>query len=519
MEVNNTLLKNLDHLGSWGILTTDVDSKITGWNRWLEKHTGQKSEQVVGRTLFDVFPELVIRGLDRYYSQALTGQSGILSQRFHAYLLPMPPTVASASLMNMQQTAKINPLMEGERIIGTLTLIEDVTERVATEFELRQQAQSLEDANRHKDEFLAMLAHELRNPLAPIRNGIRLLDHVATESSEARDTRQMIERQVTHMARLIDDLMDVSRIVRGKVRLQKEPCDLVQILRDVAHDYEAILADNGLTLFAELPTEPCWMEGDVTRLSQVISNLLHNANKFTNKGGRVWLKAKIDAAASLITISVQDDGIGMSAETVAKVFDTFSQAESSLARSKGGLGLGLALVKGLVELHEGRVEAYSSGLGKGSEFRVRLPLKKAAPLKTLTAPVPTTEKLQPKRVLVIEDNRDTALSMKMLLRHMGFDVQIAHSGPDGVELAKRILPDVILCDLGLPELDGFGVARTLRSDAATCDMLLIAQSGYGQENDILKSREAGFDLHLVKPIDFLQLQGLITSAENRRLKT
>src|SRR5688572_29020582 len=226
LEFTNTLMENLEHLGSWGILTTDVDLKITGWNRWLEKHSGQKPEQVIGQNLFAVFPDLVVRSLDRYYRQALEGQSGILSQRFHKYLLPLPPTVSHAAVMHMQQTAKINPLTAGDEITGTLTLIEDVTERVVTEQELRQQAQGLDDANRHKDEFLAMLAHELRNPLAPIRNGVQVLNHLMAENDEARQTTAMIERQVSHMSRLIDDLLDVSRIVRGKVRLRLRSCDL-----------------------------------------------------------------------------------------------------------------------------------------------------------------------------------------------------------------------------------------------------------------------------------------------------
>lgn len=514
LEFTNTLLENLEHLGSWGILTTDVDLKITGWNRWLEKHSGQKAEQVIGQSLLAVFPDLVVRSLDRYFRQAIDGQSGILSQRFHKYLLPLPPTVSHATVMHMQQTAKINPLLEGEQVVGTLTLIEDVTERVVTEQELRQQAQGLEDANRHKDEFLAMLAHELRNPLAPIRNGVQVLNHVMAENDEARQTTAMIERQVSHMSRLIDDLLDVSRIVRGKVRLRMRSCDLVSILHDVANDYRSILADNRVGLTVELPTTPCWIEGDGIRLAQVVSNLLHNANKFTNPGGQVVLKIEVFNQPSLAVITVADNGIGMSTETLDRVFESFTQAESSLERSKGGLGLGLSLVKGLTELHGGVVEAFSAGLGKGSTFKVSLPLKEA---RRATAKAPAvSEPIEPrvaKRVLVIEDNHDTALSLKMLLNHLGFEVEVAHTGPLGIELARRFAPQVVLCDLGLPGLDGFGVARQLRSEEFSRDTFLIAQSGYGQVEDVKKSLEAGFDLHLVKPMDFSELERLIRSAK------
>ena len=293
MEVTQSFLDNLDCLGAWGVLTTDEALRIVGWNRWMERHSGKGSPEVVGLFLFDVFPELVVRSLDRYYREAIAGQAAILSQRFHKYLLPLPPTVATAQLMHMQQTARISPIFEGGVIRGTLTLIEDVTERVVTELELRQQAERLEEANRHKDEFLAMLAHELRNPLAPIRNGIRVLEILGSQTEEARETREMVERQVTHMSRLVDDLLDVSRIVRGKVRLQEEPVDMLAVVRQVAHDYGPILADSQIKLTVDVSREPCWILGDTIRLTQIVSNLLHNASKFTNQGGDVRLTAEV----------------------------------------------------------------------------------------------------------------------------------------------------------------------------------------------------------------------------------
>lgn len=510
MEISNTLLANLDQLGNWGVLTTDENLKIVGWNRWLEKHSGKPASKVLGRHLFSEFPDLLVRSFDQYYAQALQGQAAILSQRFHKYLLPLPPTVANSTLMQMQQTARISPVMENGKVCGTLTLIEDVTERVLTEQELRHQAERLEEANRHKDEFLAMLAHELRNPLAPISNGIRVLEHQKLDNEDAQQTRDMIRRQVAHMSRLIDDLLDVSRIVRGKVRLQRETCDLMSLLRQVAHDFEHILADSGLRLVVDVPDEPCWINGDATRLSQIVSNLLQNANKFTNQGGEVRLTANVRPDESKVQLSVADTGIGMSSETVRRVFDAFSQADSSLARSKGGLGLGLALVKGLAELHGGSVEARSPGVGKGSTFVVELPTTSSPEPSQPDLPQRTTVGRRVERILIIEDNRDTALSLRLLLRKLNLEVELAFSGLEGVEKARQSVPDVILCDIGLPGLDGYSVARELRSNGNTRNTFLIAQSGYGQADDVRKAYDAGFDVHLTKPVEFQELMKILT---------
>ncbi|MGV3486803.1 MAG: ATP-binding protein, partial [Planctomycetaceae bacterium] len=417
MEVTDTLLANLDQLGSWGLLTTDKDMVIVGWNRWLEKYSGRSASELIGQHLFHAFPSLVERGFDGYYDRALEGQAAMLSQRFHKYLLPLPPTVANSSLTQMQQTARISPVMQGDQVCGTFTLVEDVTERVHTEQELREQAARLEEANRHKDEFLAMLAHELRNPLAPIRNGIRILDVVKSESPEGQQTREMMERQVSHMSRLIDDLLDVSRIVRGKVHLQKELCDLVALVRQVTRDFEPIFADHGVRLAAELPRKSCWIAGDPIRLYQIVSNLLNNACKFTDHGGEVRLTVTMQPEDNQVRLEISDTGIGMSNETVAKVFDAFSQAESSLARSKGGLGLGLALVKGFTGLHDGSVEAYSAGIGLGSTFTIVLPMTKDLPASQHTVATPGIDR-EVKRVLIIEDNRDTASTLSMLLKHL-----------------------------------------------------------------------------------------------------
>jgi CheY-like chemotaxis protein len=314
------------------------------------------------------------------------------------------------------------------------------------------------------------------------------------------------------MVRLVDDLLDVSRIIRGKVRLQPEPCELVNLLRQVARDHQALLADNGIALTVDLPREECWLMGDSTRLSQSVANLLHNASKFSNRDGEVRLSAKLNHAERSFVITVKDNGVGMTEETLRRVFDAFSQAESTLDRSKGGLGLGLALVKGLSELHGGTVKAESEGIGRGSTFTITLPFTAT---ETRPQAAPTGEEGAPsgngKRILLIEDNRDAANTLQMLISRMGFEVDVAYSGFDGLDAAKRILPDIVICDIGLPGLDGFAVARALRSDSATSDAFLIAQSGYGQADDVQRAMDSGFNLHLTKPVDFNKLQRTLES--------
>jgi len=315
------------------------------------------------------------------------------------------------------------------------------------------------------------------------------------------------------MARLVDDLLDMSRISRGKILLRKEPLDLADLLRHVAEDYRSSLETAGLQLQVRLPSEPLWTVGDPTRLAQVIGNVLHNASKFTDAGGRVTVEALCDGPTA--RLRVRDTGIGMEPAMVTRVFETFTQADRSLDRSRGGLGLGLALVKGLVELHGGKVRASSEGVGKGTELSIWLPLHDPA-----TAPpaVPTSNHAVPARcrILVIEDNPDAATSMRMLLTLTGHEVALAYSGPEGVTAARQFNPDVVLCDIGLPGgMDGYAVARALRQELGMACAYLVAMTGYGQDGDKQLSSEAGFDVHLTKPVDFDRLQRLLAEAPAR----
>ncbi len=364
-----------------------------------------------------------------------------------------------------------------------------------------------------------MLAHELRNPLAPIRNAVHVLKLTGSREPMLMQARDMIDRQVGHMARLVDDLLDTSRLARGKILLRTQRLDLTRLVHDTLEDYRSLLAENGLTLESVLPEAPLHVDGDVTRLAQVIGNVLHNASKFSDAGGVVTVQLAAengDGLAAAAVLRVRDTGIGMDRDMLERVFDTFSQADSSLDRSRGGLGLGLALVRGLVQLHGGEVRAASPGLGAGTEIAIRLPLVDAVPP---VAPPVAAPDAGPgvNRVLVIEDNRDAAESMRILFAMTGHEVQVAHAGPAGVAAARAFHPQVVLCDIGLPGgMDGYAVARAIRCDPGLRTVRLIALSGYGQEEDRRRSREAGFDAHLIKPVDFADLRRLIGDPEALR---
>jgi CheY-like chemotaxis protein len=323
----------------------------------------------------------------------------------------------------------------------------------------------------------------------------------------------MIDRQVSHLVRLVDDLLDVSRITRGKVLLRKERLDLGELVRSVVEDHRALLESTGLKLFADLPDEPVWVTGDPTRLSQVVGNLLQNANKFTDAGGRVTVRLAAEPGGGA-ALAVRDTGIGMGPDILARLFEPFSQADRSLDRSRGGLGLGLALVKGLVGLHGGSVQASSPGVGKGSEFLIRLPTS-ATPERGVPAARPDAGG-RGLRVLIIEDNHDAAESLRLVLELAGHRVVVAHAGRAGLAAARESRPDVVLCDIGLPGgMDGYTVARVLRADAEVCEVPLIALSGYGQEEDQRKARQAGFDRHLTKPVDPAVLGRLLEALSPR----
>lgn len=371
------------------------------------------------------------------------------------------------------------------------------------------------NAERRKDEFLATLAHELRNPLAPIRTGLQALGRPGGDGTSA-GIRAIMERQLAQMVRLIDDLLDVSRISSGKVVLQRGRVDL-RVIAELAVEASLPFITAGHHRFtSDLPEGPVWVNGDLSRLSQVLSNLLNNAAKYTAEGGRIRLSLCTEGDHAVVR--VQDDGVGIPTEMLKEVFDMFTQVNRTLDRAQGGLGIGLSLVRRLTELHGGEVVAESEGLGCGSVFTVRLPLM---PPSEITQPVPETAKVEGAkasrlRILVIDDIPDVADVMQMLLDLEGFETRVAYSGAVALQVAKEFSPDVIFCDIGLPEMDGHEIARRMRADPTIASAILIALTGWGAEGELRKTRESGFDFHMVKPVDTNALLQLLSQIEPRR---
>jgi signal transduction histidine kinase/ActR/RegA family two-component response regulator len=389
-----------------------------------------------------------------------------------------------------------------------LAFAEELAHRSAIAVENAQLYAKLREADRRKDEFLATLAHELRNPLAPIRNSIELLRRADGNAEIIAQSSQIMERQVAQMVRLVDDLLDISRITQGKIQLRKERLELAAVVRSVVEECRPLMKAHAHKLTLTLPPDPIYVDADPTRLGQVFANLLNNAAKYTEKGGHVWLT--VERQGSAVVVSVRDSGIGIAAEYLPRLFQMFSQAEPALERSQGGLGIGLSLVRGLVELHGGTVEARSKGPGSGSEFIVRLPLALSAE----QAPEEPSEQHAPqlssrRRILVVDDNEDAADSLAMMLQMMGNEVRTAHDGLEGVELAATFRPDLVLLDIGMPRLNGYDACRRIREQPWGKNVLLVALTGWGQEEDKRRSHEAGFDTHLVKPVEPEALEKLL----------
>jgi signal transduction histidine kinase len=380
------------------------------------------------------------------------------------------------------------------------------------ERENRQLVEQLREAEHRKDDFLAALAHELRNPLGVVSNAFHLLPLAQTPEPVSQELRDIIGRQIGHMACLVDDLLDVSRISRGQIGLIREACDFTAIVRQTVNDYRAILESNGLRLELELPSHSIWVAGDRTRLAQSISNLLQNASKFTTTGDTVTVKLNDMPDEHCAVLKVIDSGIGMEPDFVARAFEPFSQSDLGIGRRRGGLGIGLSLVKGLIEMHGGEVHASSEGRGHGSEITIRLPTQQKLPDISEPTPKPSIAHAaapSSNRILVIDDNLLAARTLQIFLEEKGYKVELAATGPQGLEKARRFLPQVVLCDIGLPGLDGYSVARRLREELGVDKMILIAVSGYGQEEDQERAKSAGFDAYLIKPISLKDLERLL----------
>jgi PAS domain S-box-containing protein len=498
-DVSELRYRRLFESAKDGILILDAQTgHIEDANPFMSELLGYSREQFLGKELWEIglfkdieesraaFRELQEKGYIRYENLPLKGKGG--ERREVEFISNSYPV--------------------GDRL-SVQCNIRDITERKRMERLLQEQAKQLADAHRRKDEFLAMLSHELRNPLAPIVNALHVLRLQDGQDPLQEEARGVIERQVRHLSRLVNDLLEVSRITTGRIRLQLERVALGGIVEQAVETFRSLIDRHRQILAVSLPKEPIWVEADSTRLEQVVGNLLGNAVKFTGEGGRIWIT--LDQEGQDAVLRVKDSGIGISAELLPRIFDLFTQADKSLDRSDAGLGIGLALVKSLVEMHRGRVQAQSAGPQQGSEFIVRLPLLTAAPVRAELPAAPLANDHRgrsgrakaaiPLRVLVVDDVVDIAKMSAVFLRACGHDTRMAHSGKAALEAALDFQPHVVLLDIGLPEMDGYEVARRFRQHPQLKDMGLMAVTGYGQDSDRQRSREAGFDEHLVKPVE------------------
>jgi PAS domain S-box-containing protein len=458
-----------------------TDYRFLEVNPAFERQTGIKN--AAGRRMREIAPEHEEHWFQIYGRIALTGEP----RRFEN------PAEALGRFFDVYAFRTGAPEQRRVAILFT-----DISERKRAEAALEEANARLREADRRKNDFLGMLSHELRNPLAPIRNSLYILSRAQPGGEQARRALAVIERQVQQTAHLVDDLLDVTRITGGKIRLRRERVELQAVARHAVEDHRDVFAKNGVRLEVVCADEPVVVEADPTRIAQVIGNLLQNAVKFTPRGGQTTVSVERHGGSGVIT--VRDTGAGIAPDVAPRLFEPFMQAETTLDRSAGGLGLGLALVKGLVELHGGSVSAQSEGLGKGATFVIQLPLEtRSAPR---LAVVPAAPRREPKRrVLLIEDNIDSAETLKEALELNDHAVEIALTGTDGLEKARSLKPDVIVCDIGLPGMDGFHVAREIRADPDLKQVPLIALSGYAQQEDLEKARQAGFDEHVAKPPD------------------
>jgi PAS domain S-box-containing protein len=499
LELNRTTMANLGE----GMYTVDGQGLVTYVNPEAERLFGWTAAELIGRRMHDVthykhqdgspFPIEECSGFRVLQEgQVLKGFEDTFIRKDGSFF----PVSYSSS-----------PLRDAEgKIVGLVVVFEDITQR-------KEYEQALLDADRRKDEFLAMLAHELRNPLAPIRNSLNILRMNNRNDPTIEQVGEMMERQVNHMVRLVDDLLEVSRITRGKIELRKELVELAAVVRSSVETSRPLIDERRHQLALSLPAEMLTLEGDPVRLAQVFSNLLNNAAKYTDVGGQIWLTARCDG--NNVVISVRDTGTGIPLEMLPRIFDMFMQIDSHTDRAQGGLGIGLTLVKSLVEMHGGKVSAYSAGVGQGSEFVVSLPLavgRRSAPRRGQSTPVSV---LAPRRILVVDDNRDAGRSLGMLLKLLGADAQVVCSGPEALEAIAAQRPAVVLLDIGMPGMDGYEVARRIREQPELNDLTLIALTGWGQEEDRRRTQAAGFNHHLIKPADVRALETLLLSLEGQ----
>lgn len=498
-EQAQSLLSAIVRSSDDAIVSKSLEGRILSWNLAAERLFGYTEAEAVGQSITMIIPP-----------QRQNEEREILAKLRRGERIDHFETVRQAKDgRRIDISLTISPLRDRSgKIIGASKIARDITAQ-------KQLQEALRRANQRKDEFLATLAHELRNPLAPISNSLHLLRLSSDAEPAARRIHEIMEQQVNHMVRLVDDLMDVSRISNGKIELRKEPIELAVLVDEAVETSRPHIEAAGLQLALRLPTEPITINADRVRIGQVIANLLNNAAKYTPSGGQVWLTAWQHEGEAIL--SVRDSGIGIPPEMLGRVFDLFAQVDGAIQRSQGGLGIGLTLAKSLIQMHGGRIEARSEGLGKGSEFVMVLPVAALSPLASPpTAPSKTHRPDLPKRhILVVDDMRDAGYVLSKLLEALGQQVSLVQTAEAALQYARREAPEVIISDIGMPDINGYELARRLRQESGLAEVVLVALSGYGQQADRQMGEDAGFDYYLVKPASIDVLHDLLASLPER----
>lgn len=542
--LNAAVLHWMHDLAAQGIITTDSELNVVEWNHWIEAHTGKRSSEVIGKSLLELFPELIKRRLDRHYKWVLEGQVRVLSQALHGYLIALPPVSGNHGYAQMQQAVRISPLSHDGCVIGTLTIIEDVTERVAREAELQAQIEDrsrllsneklarndAERANRLKDEFLATISHELRNPLNAILGWAHMMRLGNLTPANIERAVETIYRNAKSQSQLVSDLLDVSRIISGKLRLDVRTIDLLQIVNAAVDSIRPAADAKDIRLQTMLDPSAGPISGDADRLQQVVWNLLTNAVKFTPKGGRI--QVKVQRIDSHVEIMVSDSGVGISKEFLPYVFDRFRQADASTTRIHGGLGLGLSIVHQLVDLHGGTVSVRSEGEGKGATFTVNLPCAGVVSSQTdaeVDHPTQGEEiisfaglpSLHGLRVLVVDDEADTRELISEVLKECGAEVITSPSVAAALIALEQHRPDILISDLGMPDEDGYALISKIRALPAEQggQIPAAALTAYARAEDRMRVLRSGFQFHLPKPVDSAELVTVVASLADRAYKS
>ncbi len=496
-EEERTRLAAIVESSDDAIVSKTLEGIIMSWNRGAERLFGYTPREAIGQPITLIIPPERMEEERRILGCL---RDGMRMEPFETVRLAKNGRRIDISLA-------VSPVRNAAgQVVGASKVARDITERKHAE-------NSLREADRKKDEFIALLAHELRNPLAPIRNGLQVMRLAREDAKAIAQDRDMMDRQLSHMVRLVDDLLDVSRINQSKMELRRSRVLLTDVVMSAVETAQPMIDAKRLELTISLPQMPVYLDADLTRLAQVFSNLLTNSVKFTETGGRIWLSA--ERRGDGVEVTVRDTGIGIPRESLGNIFDMFSQVDRSVERSTGGLGIGLALVKGLVEMHGGTVAAASDGPGQGSTFTVTLPIQttRTELLGTSAPENGDVASRSSRRTLVTDDNRDGADSLAMLLRLLGNEVRIANDGASAVEQAEAFRPEVILMDIGMPRLNGLDATRRIREQPWGREMIIIALTGWGQDGDREKSRDAGCNGHLVKPVSLADLEKVFADAE------